>query len=229
MGQSFRAGGPGRTFRAGDEIAAAGEVPDAVLRIESGWVARIRTLPDGRRQITALYLPGDLCEPHWALGSPPLQCVRALTPVQATAIAPVPDQALAGGRLLMAAMAQLFERQSEAIVSLGRRTASERLAHLLYGIYLRLAQSGQCYSRQCALPLTQTDLGDLAGLTAVHTNRILQALRARGLIDLRDRWLRIPDPAALRAAAAWSDDPARPEAPAAAGPTTGAGGGAKAI
>ena len=52
------------------------------------------------------------------------------------------------------------------------------------------------------MPLTQMEIADMTGLTPVHVNRTLQAMRARGLVELQSRWLRIPDLSALRHAAA---------------------------
>jgi DNA-binding IclR family transcriptional regulator len=37
----------------------------------------------------------------------------------------------------------------------------------------------------CELPMTQTELGDAMGLSTVHVNRMLQELRAAGLITLK--------------------------------------------
>jgi len=48
------------------------------------------------------------------------------------------------------------------------------------------------------LPLTQYEIADALGLTAVHVNRVLQALRGRDLIELTAKRLRIPNPEALR-------------------------------
>src|SRR3546814_19291552 len=62
-----------------------------------------------------------------------------------------------------------------------------------------------CYGGQCAMPLTQLDLADITGLTRVHVNRTLQEMRNLGLIELRSKWLRIPDLARLRQIAVFDD------------------------
>lgn len=51
---------------------------------------------------------------------------------------------------------------------------------------------------KCPWPLTQTELADTLGISTAHTNRVLQELRTRGLIILRNRTLTIPDLKALQ-------------------------------
>ncbi|MDB5413317.1 MAG: cyclic nucleotide-binding protein, partial [Rubritepida sp.] len=91
--------------------------------------------------------------------------------------------------------------QREWTVNLGQRGATERMAHLLCELYLRLRLVGLADDDSCELPLTQSDLADAVGLSPVHVNRVLQELRTSGLIGLRGRILTIPSIDALRDAA----------------------------
>jgi CRP-like cAMP-binding protein len=193
-------------FRPHQYLAREGEAQEEIYRIEEGWACRFRLLSDGRRQITSLFLPGDYCEPQWVLGCRPCQPIVALTAVRATRL-PRPATGVDRGdqqRRLWLDLAVGLDRQADWLVSLGRRTAAERIAHLLCEIYERLDHHGLTYGQQCAMPLTQLDMADLTGLTSVHVNRTLQSMRAAGLVDLQSRWLRIPDLEALRAAASIS-------------------------
>jgi hypothetical protein len=61
--------------------------------------------------------------------------------------------------------------------------------------------SGNC----CDLPLTQHDLADVLGITPIHTNRTLQALRGDGLIELRGKRLRVLDIDRLTAIAGFDE------------------------
>lgn len=189
-------------FRPHQFLAREDEKPSALFRIDEGWACRYRLLPDGRRQLTGLYLPGDLCEPQWALGRSPSQPVVALTNVRATLMPCAPPQGTPRQEWFWHSLADMIERQTNWLVTLGRKTAMERLAHLLLEVFERMRLSGLTYGQQCAMPLTQMEIADLTGLTPVHVNRTLQAMRARGLIELQSKWLRIPDLAALRSAAA---------------------------
>ncbi len=191
-------------FRPHDFLARESEKPDGLLQILEGWACKYRLLSDGRRQITALFLPGDFCEPQWALGRAPTQPIVALTnlrarktPCQAPPSGPVDAQSV-----FWKNFADGCDRQANWLVTLGRRTAIERLAHLLFELFERMRHAGLAYGQQCALPLTQMDIADLTGLTPVHVNRTLQTMRSRGLIELQSKWLRIPDVRALREVAA---------------------------
>jgi len=193
-------------FRQHQYLAREAELPEAIYRIEEGWACRFRLMSDGRRQITALFLPGELCEPQWVAGRQASQPVVALTNVRATRMdctGQAPKSADQSFDLLNALLATV-EWQAEWLVTLGRKNATERIAHLLCNIYERMDRSGLTYGRQCAMPLTQMDLADLTGLTPVHVNRTLQSMRSKGLLELQSRWLRIPDLMALRQAACLS-------------------------
>jgi CRP-like cAMP-binding protein len=77
-------------------------------------------------------------------------------------------------------------------MSLGQRTASERMAHLLCEIFLRLRLAGLTRENSCDFPLTQSDQADATGLSKVHVNRTLQELRSAELIVLRGKSLTVP-------------------------------------
>jgi hypothetical protein len=71
-------------------------------------------------------------------------------------------------------------------VSLGRRTAIERTAHLLCELQARMLVVGLADDTGFALPLTQAELSECLGLTSVHVNRVLRELRERGLVEFRN-------------------------------------------
>lgn len=193
---------PGRTVAARTDILHEGDDPRAVNVILDGWACRYRQFANGRRQIVALLLPGDLCDPHVFLLDEMDHTIGAITPVlfgQITGAAlqamttRSPDLDLAFHREALATAAV----QREWTVSLGTRTGIERLAHLFCELHTRLGAVGLTDGNTCPMPLTQNDLGDAMGQTSVHINRTLQELRGLGLITLRGRRLTIHDPAAL--------------------------------
>ncbi|HET9510970.1 MAG TPA: Crp/Fnr family transcriptional regulator, partial [Sphingomonas sp.] len=90
-------------------------------------------------------------------------------------------------------------------LSLGRRSAIQRIAHLICELRVRLGLIDQADDSGFALPLTQADLSDCTGLTPVHVNRTLRELRERGLMDLRGKRVAISDLPGLRALAEFDD------------------------
>jgi CRP-like cAMP-binding protein len=90
--------------------------------------------------------------------------------------------------------------QRQWIVSVGRRDAYERIAHILCEMHARMKMVGLVEDEQLMLPLTQDELADATGLTAVHTNRTLQRLRKENLIEIGSGKLHILDVSALQKA-----------------------------
>ena len=194
-------------FHPNQYLTRENEHVDRMFYVQEGWACRYRLITDGRRQITALYLPGDCCDPLWALGRTPSQPVVAITNVRAVMLPCHSDPASVDQRQwLWQNFADQCDRQTNWLVTLGRGTALERLAHLFLELFERMRKSGFAYGEQCALPLTQMDIADMTGLTSVHVNRTLQSMRAKGLIELHAKWLRIPDRQALCDAATLGAD-----------------------
>ncbi len=175
----------------------------SVRFIQQGFAYRYIGLPDGRQQITSLLLPGDTCD-SLALAAPNTEHgICALTtviyseikrPTIESLIESNPRIAMALWRSFLLNEAMLYER----IASLGQRSAKERLAHFLCEVFFRCRAVGLTSGMQCNLPLSQGDLGDTLGLSLVHTNRSLMALRADRLITLESRLLTIVDLARLQ-------------------------------
>lgn len=188
------------------DVCAEGEKPEGAQVFLSGWGCRYRDLQDGRRQIMALFLPGDICDLDVLFTQRMDHTIATLTSAVVSEIrldshdeimeaSPRLRHAFSWERLVSAAI------QREWTVSLGKRSALERTAHLLCEIFIRLRTVGQTIATECELPLTQNELGEVTGLSSVHVNRTLQQLRTAGLIVLRDRTLTIPDLDALMEAA----------------------------
>ena len=182
--------------RARSELLTEGrEIPSALLIVE-GWAARMRILPDGRRQFLSFLLPGDLiglCRHDRPIS---VSTVVAITPVT-TCRAPDSGQhaGLAQAYALSAALDEAYLLAQ--ITRLGRLSALERLADVMLELYERLVISGQVYKGAFDMPLTQEMLADVLGLTPVHVNRMVQQARHQGWLEWRARRVTISDPAAL--------------------------------
>ncbi len=178
--------------------------------ILSGWACRQRLLPDGRRQIFSILIPGDAV--GFCADPSPISTASAVALTKVTlatveplsggspAAAPPSNRAqdLWGFADHMWLSACLEEGLLlDHIVRLGRQTAYERTAHLLLELYWRLALIGQADERGFTMPLTQEVLADFLGLSIVHVNRTLQQLRRERLIEISGSKVLLLDAAQL--------------------------------
>ena len=85
-------------------------------------------------------------------------------------------------------------------MNVGRRSAYQRIAHVLCEVFARLEAVGLVEANSFALPVTQAELGDATGLSTVHVNRTVQELRAAGLITMEGGRVTIEDVRRLRSA-----------------------------
>jgi CRP-like cAMP-binding protein len=177
--------------RPGDQVSHSCLVADGLL-------ARFGQNADGERQITCLYIPGDM--PDLASVVSP-RAGWGLVALTATTILRVPHHALGRVAAEHPGIAEAFWRDcvadgaifSEWVVNVGRRDSVSRLAHLLCEMAIRAEKAGQGDRRSFPLPITQADLGDATGLTAVHVNRTLKELRLQSLVEHRRGTVTIHD------------------------------------
>lgn len=180
------------------DVVSEGEVPRFVHFVLDGWGCRYRQMPDGRRQLLSLLLPGDLFDSNLQVVARMDHAVGAIT---AMTVAEVPPDALSALAEAHVGIAQAlwwndhvaFGTHREWIASLGLRSARERIALLFCEVYFRLRLVGRCPALTCEFPLTQADLAEATGLTPVHVNRMVQELRRDRLIEWAGRSLTILD------------------------------------
>lgn len=194
-----------REVKIGEDIAREGDVVGPVRVILEGWACRYKLLPDGRRQIVGIFLPGDLCDTHVRALTEMDYSIGTLTPVtvaevEADWLAEVAARHPRIGKALWWDMLASASIQREWTVNLGQRDAPERLGHLFCELHERMRGLGLAQREDCDMPLRQSDLAEAMGLTSVHINRSLQALRKQSLIVLKRRRLTILDLNGLRRA-----------------------------
>jgi CRP-like cAMP-binding protein len=182
----------------GEQLVAEGAAwrPRFVV---SGWACRQRLMPDGRRQIFSLLLPGD---GFGLRTTPALSSVVALTALETVDAGPLPEAIRRGAAPGLARALAAAEVVDDALlldhaVRLGRLTAFERVAHFLLELQQRLEIAGLGDRQRFPLPLTQEMLADALGLSIVHVNRTLQQLRRAALIELRSGVAILLEPDAL--------------------------------
>jgi CRP-like cAMP-binding protein len=194
----------------GDLLVKRGSNPGAYL-IRSGFACRYNVFPDGQRQIIGFLLPGDFCDSRATLFDHVDYPISAIDPVEAILIpaGKLMDR-LSFSTPLERAMCQLMAAEEamdrQWLLNIGHRTALERVAHLLCEIFTRLELAGLTRHNTCELPLSQTDIADATALTPVHVNRMLMALRRRGVITLQRHQLVIHELQALQRLAGFTPD-----------------------
>jgi len=174
----------------GDILVPMGDEHEFLYEITSGWLARSRTAPDGRRQIMIVFLPGEFCGIKSLFMTRQPDAVVALTQATARRIhfrqaceLAARDFAVA---LHLARQLALDERHLHNwTLRLGRANAEERIAALLLELRHRLLLLGHNAGTQYALPLSQEQIADHVGLTTVHVNRVLRRFREMRMVSIQ--------------------------------------------
>jgi CRP-like cAMP-binding protein len=187
-----------RTLDPGAYMVREGDRPVYCCAIVSGFAFRQRITGDGARLILSIHMAGEFIDLQNVYHDVSDHSVQALTRTEAAfipreavrAVADVfPDAGIAMWRetLIDSSIAR------EWAVNVGRRGALARIAHLLCEFALRLETAGLGEECDYRLPMTQEQIADSCGLTAIHVNRVLRELGRRGLIARDKRAVHIVD------------------------------------
>ena len=184
-------------------IYRAGETLDGVPIICDGWAARVSRLSDGRRQILSFILPGDLVSTNAVFAGSLNFFVEAVTAVRHSCYdrSDLSERLAAEPNLIRALVSACLAEKEEVdqlATNLGRRRAEERIARLFLHLKEQLDVRGLVRDHSFAFPLRQQHIADATGLTPVHVNRVIGALRSDGLIEMANGVLRIANLAALQ-------------------------------
>ncbi|MBM0207154.1 Crp/Fnr family transcriptional regulator [Micromonospora sp. STR1s_5] len=176
-----------REIRADSDIVRDGDRPSQCCLLLEGMLYRYKYAgDDGRRQILAFHIPGEI---------PDLQSLYLKTMDHSMAAVTTSKVGFIQHDVMYRFMAEfprvagMFWRETlidaaifrEWMVGMGRRKAPCRIAHFLCEMYVRLDSIGMAHNWTVPLPITQEELGDSLGLSSVHTNRALQELRSDNL------------------------------------------------
>lgn len=188
--------GSTQRFPARRELFSEGRPIGSALLVLEGWAARVRQLPDGRRQLISFGLPGDILGFYQLEEALASTTVAALTSVT---VCPLPD----GTHIPTLAQAYAVSRALDEayliaqVTRIGRFNAHERIIDLLLEFYERLSMSGLAADGRYHIALTQEAISDALGLTSVHINRTLQSMRAAGELTWTGREVVLHDPISL--------------------------------
>lgn len=171
-----------------------------------GFMIRYIDDCEGRRQVVAFHVPGDFVDLH---GFPLAVLDHSIATLTDVRIATVPHSAIERlaerdptlARKLWTATLLDAATHRGWLFRLGRLGAVGRIAHFFAETEARLRAIGLSDGRAFPMPVTQTDLGDIVGLTGIHVNRVLRTLREERICTLRSGRVEILDPARLARAA----------------------------
>lgn len=199
IAETFRTGF--RRLKPGSSIFRQGENIKEIYTLHEGWAYLYQNLVDGGRQILRFILPGDFFGFQADMGDGVrIHSAQALTAVSlcvfpsSNILKMLTEHVDLGIRLIwMTAHDEAVAY--EQVVSLGRRTARERVAYLLLDLFhrLRLRHQDPYEIHAVDLPLTQELIADACGLTQIHVNRTLKALRNDNVLELKGGRLQVPD------------------------------------
>lgn len=184
----------------------------------SGYACRSKRTSEGRRQIVSFHIPGDILDLQHLLLEVADHNVEMITDA---AIAWIPVQALrtlarehpnVGTALWRDTLieASIFR---EWVLNVGQRDGRARIAHMLCEFAFRRAVAGQGELEELELPITPQQIADATGMTTIHVNRMLRALREEGVIRRENSGLEITDWDGIRRVAGFRPAYLHPAAP----------------
>jgi CRP-like cAMP-binding protein len=190
------------SVRKNRDVLIAGSHYDCIFVNHDGWLSRYKVLHNGSRQIVDFILPGQIFGLQACLFKSSLYSVATITDSSLSLIPfeMIDDLFERSPRLAKALFWSAVCESAilaEHLIDAARRSAYERVGHLLLELFVRLKGAGLVEEMSFAMPLTQELIGDALGLTTVHVNRTMRSLREDGLIAMNGKVVTILDFAGL--------------------------------
>ena len=190
-------------YRANQPVVRDGERPTECCLVAEGFCVRTKTTSSGQRQILSIHIPGEI---------PDLQSLHLhvmdhdLITLTECTLGFISHSSLREITRRRPNIAEILWRDSlvdaalfrEWIVNVGQRPALNRLAHTIVELRERLKIIGRVADNQFDMPLTQEQIGEAMGITAVHANRIIKQLRDEAVVDFYRGRVTILDEARLQ-------------------------------
>jgi CRP-like cAMP-binding protein len=187
-----------RQVHKNSDIVVAGRCCRRFFLNHEGWLFRYRILHNGDRQIVDFILPGQIfglqaCffeSSPYSIGTATHALILAI-PLGAIDDVFERDPKLAKALFWSAVCEAAIV--GEHLIDAARRSAYERISHLILELFLRLKTTGHTNGMSFNMPLTQELIADALGLTMVHVNRTLRQLRDDGLIKMNNKCVTLLD------------------------------------
>ena len=188
-----------RRLAAGESLIHEGQTDAPLYTLMQGWAFRYKTLSDGRRQILSFLLAGDFIGVQQKMADAAAHGVETLTDAvfcvfQRDSLWELHQRSPKMGFNITWLTAHEESMVDDTLLSVGRRSAEERIASLLILLFKRAAAlQADAGAAGVPFPLTQQHIADGLGLSLVHTNKTLRKLERRGLHQIIDGWLHLRD------------------------------------
>ncbi len=180
-----------RTIVDRSDLVYEGQTGASAFILADGWACSYKLLRGGGRQIVDFEIPGDFLGLRNVLFRTADHSVEPITKLVASEVK-INELLAAFETCPRLATAILWAASTdeaivvERLVSLGRRDAAERVAHLFLELGARLKLVGLASGNSYHCPISQYLLADALGLSAIHINRVLRQLREEGLMKFRN-------------------------------------------
>jgi len=206
------------TVQRGTLILNEGTVTPFLFTVLEGCALRFMTLEDGRQQVIGFVFPGDFIGLQSAMLSEMHHSVQAATPMRLCVFDKTDFRRLyetcsqrAFDVTWLAAREEHF--LGNHLMTVGRRSAVERVAFGLWTLHRRAHDVGLASKTAMDMPFTQQNLADALGLSLVHTNKMLRQLARRRIASWAARRLTLLDPERLRRLALVEEEGESPKRP----------------
>ena len=178
-----------RQYPAETPVVRDGERATDCCLIADGFCARSKTIPSGKRQILSIHIPGEIPDLMSLFLHVMDHDLSTLTPCT---LGFIKHETLRDLHHRSPSVAEMFWRDTlinsamfrEWIVNVGQRPAPARLAHVMIELRERLRVIERLDGNSFEMPLTQEQIGEALGITAVHANRVIKQLRQEGIVEL---------------------------------------------
>tara|TARA_R110002020_G_scaffold58538_1_gene160460 strand:- start:828 stop:1589 length:762 start_codon:yes stop_codon:yes gene_type:complete len=188
-----------RSYGAGAEIHSSGETSSELFVVKRGWLISSNVLPNGKRQIVKVHLPGDI------IGFPDISqryATSTTSAVEDVEVCPFPksalDMILRESPRLSALMLTIALRDqvvfADLLRALGSMAARARLCYMLLDLAARLKVTNPNMEDSFRLPLSQSQIGDYLGLTNVYVSKSLMRMENDGMIARDGKTVRLLRP-----------------------------------
>lgn len=178
-----------KQYEAERPVVSDGQRATECCLIAEGFCVRSKTIADGRRQILSIHIPGEIPDLMSLFLHVMDHDLSTLTPCT---LGFINHETLRKLHFRRPNVAEIFWRDTlidaamfrEWIVNVGQRPAPARLVHVMAELRARLRLIGRAEGNSFEMPLTQEQIGEALGITAVHANRVIRQLRQEAIVEL---------------------------------------------